>query len=211
MSLKLQLPRIYPITDTQISGISHLEQVKKLILGGAAMIQLRDKRAAPAEFYAAAKESVKLAREHAVLVIINDRVDVALAAGADGVHLGQDDMPVEQARHILGDDAIIGLSTHSVEQARAALSLPVDYIATGPIFFTGTKDRADPVLGIEGLRRVRAAMGPFPLVAIGGIDEDNLQQVLSSGADSVAIISGLLREADNIENKMRFLSSLPSK
>ncbi len=211
MSAKLQLPRIYPITDTQISGISHLEQVKNLILGGAAMIQLRDKRATPADFYAAAKESVKHAREHGVLVIVNDRVDVALAAGADGVHLGQDDLPVEQARHILGDDAIIGLSTHSVEQAREALSLPVDYIAAGPIFNTGTKDRADPAIGIDGLRMVRAAIGPFPLVAIGGIDGDNLQKVLSAGADSVAIISGLIREADNIEDKMRLLSSLPTK
>jgi thiamine-phosphate pyrophosphorylase len=211
LSAKLQLPRIYPITDTQISGISHLEQVKKLILGGAALIQLRDKCATPADFYAAAKESVKHAREYGVLVIINDRVDIAMAAGADGVHLGQDDMPVEQARHILGHEAIIGLSTHSVEQAREALSLPVDYMATGPIFDTGTKDRADPVVGIEGLRMVRAAIGPFPLVAIGGIDEDNLQQVTLSGADSAAIIGGIIRDSGNIEDKMRLLSSLPSK
>lgn len=175
------------------------------------MIQLRDKRATPADFYKAAKESVKHAREHGVLVIVNDRVDVAMAAGADGVHLGQDDMPVKAARYILGDDAIIGVSTHSVEQAREALSLPVDYIAAGPIFDTGTKDLADRVIGIEGLRMVRAAIGPFNLVAIGGIDEKNLQQVLSSGVDSVAMISGVIREAGTIEGKMRILSSLLSK
>lgn len=208
MSVKLQLPRIYPITNTQISGISHLEQVKKLIRGGATMIQLRDKLATPADFYEAARESVKYARQHGVLVIVNDRVDVAMAAGADGVHLGQDDMPVEQARYILGDDAIIGLSTHSVDQAVDAMTMQIDYIAVGPVFVTGTKESPDQVVGPDMLRRVRIEIGTAKLVAIGGIDEQSIREVFDSGADSAAIISALVNNPAAIEDKMRSFTSI---
>ncbi len=208
LSSKFKLPRIYPITDTYISGISHIEQVQRLILGGARMIQIRDKRASSAELYAAAKECVAFARKTGVLIIINDRTDIAMAAGAGGVHLGQEDMPADMARELLGTGAIIGLSTHSLEQAREAIKMPVDYIAVGPIFDTGTKERTDPVIGLRTLKMIREEIGPFSLAAIGGIDDKNIQSVLTSGADSAAIISALIKDTDAIEQKMRRFTSL---
>ncbi len=125
-------------------------------------------------------------------MIINDRVDIALALGAPGVHLGQDDLPPEAARKLLGDEAIIGYSTHNVAQAIAAANLPIDYIAIGPIFETGTKKNPDPVVGLDGLRAVRDAIGDRALVAIGGITVENAPSVIEAGANSVAVISALL-------------------
>ena len=172
------------------------------------MIQLRDKNAAAGEFYAQAIEAVEYAHTLGAKIIINDRVDIALATGADGVHLGQDDLPPAEARKILGPDAIIGYSTHSVDQAEAALRLPVDYLAIGPIFTTSTKANPDPVVGLEGLRDVRTAIGDFPLVAIGGIDRMNAASVLESGADSVAMISDLLSEPAGITGRLRSLLTI---
>jgi thiamine-phosphate pyrophosphorylase len=206
--LKFTLPKIYPITDRQISGLSHVEQVHRLIDGGATMIQLRDKNAAARELHADTLDAIAYARRCGVTIIVNDRVDVALAAGADGVHLGQDDLPPAEARKILGPDAIIGFSTHSVEQAMAALELPIDYLAIGPIFATSTKSNPDPVVGLEGLRKVRSTIGAFPLVAIGGIDRENARSVLDAGADSVALISDLLGEAQEISDRTRYLLTL---
>ncbi len=206
--MKFTLPKIYPITDTRISGLSHVEQVRRLIAGGARLIQLRDKHAGAGEFYSAAVESITLAREHDVKIIINDRVDIALASGADGVHLGQDDLPPDEARRLVGEDLAIGFSTHSVEQAVAALRLPLDYIAIGPIFGTTTKDDPDPEVGLDGLRAVRDAIGDFPLVTIGGITRTNCRAVLDAGGDSVAVISDLLKEPDRIEVVLREMNSL---
>ena len=198
-------PKIYPITDVRISGISHAEQVERLIAGGATLIQLRDKHAGPNDFYNAAVEAIRIARTHSIRIIINDRVDIALAAKADGVHLGQDDLPPRAARSILGENAIIGFSTHSIEQARAALELPVDYIALGPIFPTKTKEDPDDIVGLDGLREVRHIVGEIPLVAIGGIADENLLSVLSAGADSAAMISSIVSEPANIASRMKEL------
>ena len=203
MPLQFRLPKIYPITDPYISGISHLEQVTRLVRGGAHLIQLRDKRATPAEFFTSVRECVDFARAHQVRIIVNDRVDIAKAASADGVHLGQDDISADQARNILGDAAIIGVSTHSVDQACRALTYPVDYVAIGPVFATGTKDDPDPIVGIKGVRSVRSVIGKTSLVAIGGIDETNISDVLAAGADSVALISSLVGNADAITDKAR--------
>jgi thiamine-phosphate pyrophosphorylase len=206
-----QLLRIYPLTDAQMSGLSHAEQIRLLRLGGASLIQLREKQATPLEFYEQAKAAVELARRIGVKVIVNDRADVALAAGADGVHLGQDDMPPEAARKLLGDGAIIGYSTHNLEQARQALSLPIDYLAIGPIFETATKSDIYPALGVEGLRAVREAVGQVPLVAIGGISHVNALDVIAAGADSVAIISALLSRPEGIlKATQTLLHSLPT-
>jgi thiamine-phosphate pyrophosphorylase len=131
-------------------------------------------------------------------LIINDRVDVALAVGAQGVHLGQDDMPPEAARKLLGPNAVIGYSTHNIEQAIAAAKLPIDYLAIGPIFATTTKSDTAPVLGLHGLRAVREAIGAFPLVAIGGISHANAREVIGAGADSVAVIGALLSDSRRI-------------
>jgi len=190
----MQLPRIYPITDVQLSGLSHPEQVELLSRGGATLIQLREKHLPVREFY----EQAKIAFQPGVQLIINDRVDLALAVGAHGVHLGQDDMPPGAARNLLGPDAVIGYSTHNVEQAIAAINLPIDYLAIGPIFATTTKSDTAPVLGLEGLRAVREAIGRFPLVAIGGITHANARKVIQAGADSVAVISAVWSNSGRI-------------
>jgi thiamine-phosphate pyrophosphorylase len=207
--LRIELPKLYPITDVQLSGLSHAEQVKRLSAGGATLIQLREKHQAPREFYRAAEEALRVARSRGVRLIINDRVDIALALRADGVHLGQDDLPPTAARELLGEQAIIGFSTHTVEQASAAAHLPVDYLAIGPIFETTSKEKPDPVVGTNGLRLVRQAVGEIPLVAIGGIHLEKAREVIATGADSVAVISLLLQKAAEIEARTReILTSL---
>lgn len=192
----LDLPRLYPITDRGLSGVSHAEQTACLCAGGATFVQLREKHLSPREFYAEAVEAVRIAHLRGARVIVNDRADVALAAGADGVHLGQDDLPPAAARALLGEEAIIGFSTHDLEQARAAAGLPINYLAIGPVYRTASKENPDPVVGLEGVRQVRAAIGRLPLVAIGGMTPENACQVLEAGADSVAVISSLIAAGD---------------
>ena len=204
-------PTVYPITDVEIAGISHAEQIVLLADGGARFVQLREKKLPPVDFYHQAKAALTLAAERGVTVIINDRVDLALALHAHGVHLGQDDLPPEAARKLLGADAIIGYSTHNVSQAIAAAALPVDYIAIGPIFQTSTKANPDPVVGLDGLRAVRQAIGDTVLVGIGGITEENAGSVLDAGADSVAVISALLSGGPNaISDRYRTFIRNPS-
>jgi thiamine-phosphate pyrophosphorylase len=197
------VPKIYPITDTKLSGVSHLEQVKALLEGGARMIQIRDKNMSSRELFGAIEECNVMVRDYDAKLIVNDRVDITMALGADGVHLGQDDLPPVEARKLLGPRAIIGFSTHSVEQAIETVELPVDYIAAGPIFKTRSKADAEPAIGLAGLKRIRQAIGDFPLVAIGGINLDNCRDVLSAGADSVAMISALVSKPLQITNRMR--------
>ena len=182
--------------------MSHAEQVRLLIRGGASLIQLREKTASPAEFYREAVEAVRVAHSHNVKIVINDRVDIAIAAGADGVHLGQEDLPPDDARRLLGTDAIIGFSTHSEDQARSALKLPIDYVAFGPIFSTETKPDHDPVVGLNLLSAVAKIVGDLPLVAIGGIGRANIQSVIGCGADSAAIISGLFAGPRSISENL---------
>jgi thiamine-phosphate pyrophosphorylase len=201
----LHLPRIYALTDVQLSGRSHAEQVELLASGGASLIQLREKRMPALEFYEQAKAAVAVAERSGVELMINDRVDVAIAVGAHGVHLGQDDLPPEAARKLLGETAIVGYSTHNVDQAFEAVKLPIDYLAIGPIFPTTSKTDTFPVLGLEGLRAVRKAIGDFPLVAIGGITHANARDAVEAGADSVAVISALLSYPNRISEMTRHL------
>ena len=201
--MPINLPKLYPITDCGLSGLSHAEQVRRLSAGGATFIQLREKHLPPRDFYREAEEALLIARSSGLRLIINDRVDIALALKAHGVHLGQDDLPPAAARKLLGERAIIGYSTHSVEQAREAARLPVDYIAIGPIFETKSKENPEAVVGLEGLRSVRQAVGDIPLVAIGGIGRENIQETLAAGADSLAVISLLLAGEGEIEDLTR--------
>lgn len=196
-------PKIYPITDTKITNLSHAEQVERLIAGGAKLIQLREKYASPKDFYEQAKTALAIARKNDVKIIINDRVDIALALKADGVHLGQTDLPPARARKLLGENAIIGFSTHNAEQIAEALKFPIDYVAIGPIFATNTKENPDEIVGLEFLKKARNLIGDFPLVAIGGITFENFREVLSAGASSAAIISDLLSEPNKISDKLR--------
>ena len=194
------IPKLYPITDRRLSGLTHAEQVARLCEGGARLVQLREKVLPPREFYAEVLEALKVARSFGARLIVNDRADVALAAGADGVHVGQDDMPPEAVRELMGEERIVGFSTHSVEQASAAARLNVDYIAIGPVFSTKSKENPDPVVGLEGVRRVREAVGgSVKLVAIGGITSETAPSVLEAGADSVAVIGALLDTSDPAE------------
>jgi thiamine-phosphate pyrophosphorylase len=208
--MPISLPRIYPITDTAVSGLSHAEQVKRLIDGGATLIQLRDKLAAPKDFLREAEAALAVARRNNVRIIVNDRVDIAMAVDADGVHLGQSDVPVGAARTLLGAEAIIGYSTHNLAQVELATALPLDYIAYGPVFDTLTKRDHEPLVGLSQLREVKEAVGETPLVAIGGITRTNFTAALDAGANSVAIISDLLKEPNKIGEKLqRMLTNAP--
>ncbi|MBK9163568.1 MAG: thiamine phosphate synthase [Acidobacteria bacterium] len=205
MNRSLKLPRIYPVTDRELSGLSHAEQVRRLADAGATLIQLREKSLAAREFYLEACEAVAAAREVGITLLINDRVDIALMTGADGVHLGQTDLPPAAARRLLGDDAIIGFSTHSLAEAIAAAEEPIDYIAFGPIFPTATKTDTEPVVGLAQLTEIRKALPNIPLVAIGGINVSNIADVIRAGADSAAVISSAVAVGENI---VRNFSSL---
>ena len=208
--MHVDLPKIYPITDTQLSGLSHAEQVGRLIEGGASLIQLRDKFSPPGEFYREAAAALQVARDHGARLIINDRVDIALALKADGVHLGQTDVPVAAARHLLGKEAIIGVSTHNAEQAKLAITLPVDYLAFGPIFPTSSKNNPDPITGLAALKEIVKIKGSLPLVAIGGIKRENILEVLKAGADAVAVIAELLADPAEISENTRKILALTS-
>jgi thiamine-phosphate pyrophosphorylase len=199
--------QLYPLTDRTLSGLSHADQVLQLSEGGATVVQLREKNLSPAEFCAQAEEALRVARERGLKVIVNDRVDIALALKADGVHLGQDDLPPEAARRILGPQAIIGFSTHSPRQAEVATKMPIDYIAIGPIFATASKLSANSPVCLEGLRLTREAVGDFPLVAIGGITSENSHSILNAGADVVAVMNDIWRLSGQVPTQVkRFLT-----
>jgi thiamine-phosphate pyrophosphorylase len=206
--MRLTLPKIYPITDRQLSGLSHAEQVQRLIDGGATFVQLREKHLPPLDFLRETEAASKVAGDNRVTLIINDRVDIAMAISAHGVHLGQDDMPVEAARRLVQDDTFIGFSTHTQQQMETAVRLPIDYVAFGPVFTTGTKQDHAPPVGLEQLRVVRNIAGDLPLVAIGGITAANVRAVLDAGADSVAVIASAVGEPSKIEHHMRRMLEL---
>jgi len=205
MRSSFRLPRVYPITDTRISRLSHAEQVARLADGGATLIQLRDKHVSPFEFYEQAKAALEVANKRGVQLIINDRADIALALGAAGVHLGQDDLPSDAARLLLGEDAIIGYSTHSLSQIQEAAKLPIDYLAIGPVFATTTKENPDPIVGLDGVRLAREAIGDGLLVGLGGISQANAAEVIQAGADAVAVISALWSDSASIPQHLQSL------
>ena len=200
--------KVYPITSVGLTKLSHAEQVIRLIEGGATLIQLREKELSPREFFLQAQAAIAVARPQGVRIIINDRVDIALAVGADGVHLGQHDMPPHAARSIMGAEALIGFSTHNPAQAMSASQLPIDYLAIGPIFPSSSKADPDPVVGLAGLKEVRSQVGDFPIVAIGGISAENVEDVFKEGADCAAVLGAVLADPANIASNMERLISL---
>jgi thiamine-phosphate pyrophosphorylase len=196
MTRPAPFPRLYAIIDpAQSGGRSPLEVAEALLSAGVRLIQLRDKHASSGELYTAARQVSAMVRAAGATFVVNDRADVALAVEADGVHVGQDDLPVESARALLGSSKLIGYSTHVLEQVRDADRTSADYIAFGPIFPTTSKANPDAVVGLEGLRAARKAT-PKPLVAIGGITVENARAVFTAGADSIAVIRGLLEAPD---------------
>jgi len=202
-----QLPPLYPITDTKLSGLPHSRQVALLVEGGATVIQIRDKDCTADELYRATVACVAIARAQGVRIIVNDRADVALAADADGVHLGQDDLPAGEARTLLGPSRIVGVSTHTLQQAIEASSLPVDYVAVGPAFPTSTKVNPDPVVGLTLIAEVSRRIDK-PVVGIGGIALERARAVLNAGAASVAVISALYTSGDISSRTTEFLNLL---
>jgi len=195
------LPRLYAIADAAFGN--PVDSSRALFDGGALLIQIRNKKVGAGELLEQVEAVQKFAPAGA-LVLVNDRVDVALLAKAAGVHLGQEDMPVEHARSILGGKAIIGLSTHSLDQALQADRLPVDYIAAGPIYPTSSKDNPDPVLGIDRLREICRAVRK-PVVAIGGITLERAGDVLAAGASSLAVIRDLVGAGNIAEQTRRYV------
>lgn len=196
---------LYAIIDTQaLKGRSHLEVASEIIRGGARTIQLRDKLSSKKELLPIAQQLKKLCAEHNVLFIINDYLDLALAADADGLHLGQDDLPTKATRKLLPIDKILGHSTTTAEQAVAAEADGADYIAVGSIYPSPSKEEAK-VVGLERLRQIREAVS-LPLVAIGGITEDNAAEVIAAGASSVAVISAIL-QAESAEEAARQIAT----
>lgn len=193
---------LYLITDTTIAGIPHLEIVKKALSAGVRTIQLREKSFTKREIFRIAVAIKGLTSKYKATFIINDHLDIALAAGADGVHLGQDDLPAEEARRILGRKMIIGVSTHSVRQAVRAQKDGADYIGFGPVFHTTTKDAGMPK-GLKGLREVTKHIS-IPIVAIGGITAGTVGDVMDSGADAAAVGSAIL-SGDIKKNIKKFL------
>lgn len=184
------------VTDRALCSGRPLEDVvQAAVRGGVSAVQLREKKCQPGEFIAIARRLKSVLQPNGVPLIINDRVDVALASGADGVHLGQRDLPVREARRLLGRDAIIGLSVETPAQALDAESLDVDYLGVSPIFSTPTKPDAGAPWGLEGLRSLRARTRRV-LVAIGGIDASNAESVLAAGADGLAVVSAICASAD---------------
>jgi thiamine-phosphate pyrophosphorylase len=200
-----RLRGLYAIIDTQaLKGRSHIEAATQAIRGGAKVVQLRDKLLSKKELLPIAKELRKLCVEHTVLFIMNDYLDLALASDADGLHLGQDDLPIKVARKLLPMGKILGCSTKTVDQAVAARSEGADYIAVGSIYPTSSKETAK-VVGLDRLREIRQQI-TLPLVAIGGINKDNVSGVVTAGADSVAIISAIL-QAEDIEAAARQIAN----
>lgn len=183
--------KLYLVTDRPLSLGRPLEEiVTEAVAGGVTMVQLREKNASTGEFVALAKRLKTLLAPLAIPLIINDRVDVALAADADGVHIGQSDMPYEEARRLLGRDKIIGLSVESFGDLEVANTLDVDYIGISPVYGTPTKnDTAEP-FGLEGLRKA-VRMSAHPTVAIGGMNASTIGGVMQAGADGVAVVSAI--------------------
>ena len=197
---RLDLPALYAILDPeQTSGRSPDQVLDALLKAGAQWLQLRVKSLASAEFFHLARRARIRTRAQGCKLIINDRVDIALGCDADGVHLGQDDFPLAAGRKLIGDK-IIGISTHDLAQAQGAEQGGADYIGFGPMFGTSTKNTGYTARGVERLREIRAGV-TLPIVAIGGITEQNVSQVWQAGANSAAIISDILR-ADDITDKV---------
>jgi thiamine-phosphate pyrophosphorylase len=198
-----QIKGIYAILDTSVLKSKNImETAKQIISGGAGIIQLRDKSTSTRDLISIATDLQQLCKQNNVLFIINDYLDIALASNADGLHLGQDDLPVTVARRELPIDKIVGCSIQTKEQAIKAISDGADYIAAGSIFPTSTKEDIT-VVGLDLLKQLKPEIS-IPLVAIGGIKLDNLEQVIKSGADAVAVISAIL-ESNDIQQATRLL------
>ena len=187
---------LYLVTDRPLSlGRDLMEIIQKAVAGGATIVQLREKKSSTREFVELARAAKKVLDRARIPLVINDRADIALAVGAAGLHIGQTDMPYEDARSIMGPEAIVGLSVENIQQVKEAKSIDPDYLGVGPIFTTQTKPDAAPPIGLDGLAQIRL-LTPSPLVAIGSINTTNIQAVIKAGADGIAVVSAICSQPD---------------
>jgi thiamine-phosphate pyrophosphorylase len=187
---------LYLVADVNYAeGRDLVSLIKEAVRGGVTIVQLRAKGFETRRFLELATRMASVLKRRSVPLIINDRVDIALACGADGVHLGQDDMPLDKARQLLGKSKIIGVSVNTLKETREAERLGADYIGLGPIYATTTKDTDLPVLGPEGIRPMRQKIG-IPIIAIGGINSGNAADVMKAGAAGIAVVSAILDATD---------------
>lgn len=199
-------PSLYAIVDPSLAGEQTPEFVEILCGAGVQLFQLRHKHASAASVCALTRVLLARVAPRGARLIVNDRPDIAAITDAGGVHVGQDDLSVEDARTICGSRRWVGVSTHNLDQLREADGTSADYIAVGPIFPTVTKENPDPVVGIDFVRAARA-LTPKPLVAIGGITADSAEQVYRAGADSVAVIGDLIAAADPAVRAREYLAA----
>ena len=207
--MRLVLPRLYVILDAALLPRPEPEFAVKLAEAGVRLMQYRNKSASTRELFASAQALGMALRERGATFIVNDRADVAALAGASGVHVGQDDLTVEQARRIAGDEAVVGVSTHNLEQVRVAAATSADYIAVGPVFPTASKAEPDPVVGLELVSQARR-LTDKPIVAIGGITLERAPGVIEAGADCVAVISDILHASDPVQRARQYIEVLGS-
>jgi thiamine-phosphate pyrophosphorylase len=205
--MRLVLPTLYVILDAGMLTEPAGDTAQKLMDVGVKLLQYRAKNATARELWAESRAIAEAAGRAKCTFIVNDRPDVAYLAGADGVHVGQDDLDPEQARAVIGPDRWVGVSTHNLEQFQKAAASSADYIAVGPIFQTSSKANPDPVVGTELVRRVRALTGK-PIVAIGGITLERAAEVIAAGADSVAVIGDILKANDPAAAAREFIRRL---
>ncbi|MGB2592754.1 MAG: thiamine phosphate synthase [Candidatus Acidiferrum sp.] len=205
--MRLVLPRLYVILDAALITSPETECAESLAEAGVRLLQYRNKSASSRQYLDSSRQLGETLVPRGVTFIVNDRPDVALLAGASGVHVGQEDLGAEQAREVIGHDKMVGVSTHNLEQFERATASSADYIAVGPIYSTSSKANPDPIVGLDLLRRVRA-LTDKPIVAIGGITLERAGAVIEAGADSVAVISGILNAADPAERAKQYLKIL---
>jgi thiamine-phosphate pyrophosphorylase len=198
-------PTLYAILDPELSNTPLATLANSLADAGVELMQLRDKRGSARQIYSQAKELEAVLDPLKAHLIVNDRPDIAAMTASAGVHVGQEDLPVEEARRICGSSRWVGVSTHNLEQLREAAATSADYIAVGPIFQTSTKENPDPVVGLDFLRAARQ-LTRKPLVAIGGITIDSAADVFRAGADSVAIIRDLLAARSPADRAHEYLA-----
>ena len=207
--MQFKLPPLYPIIDLQFIPRSLTFVVRELALAGVTFVQLRAKRESSKEFLNKAREVLEICEPYHLAVIVNDRADIAWLSGAQGVHLGQEDLPVADARKLLGPDKTLGVSTHNLLQATEAQDSTADYVAIGPVYATMSKANPDPLVEWEELKAVRRQVSK-PLVAIGGITTENAKRIFDLGIDSVAVIRDLFcdeRIASKAEQFLKLASS----
>jgi thiamine-phosphate pyrophosphorylase len=205
--MRLVLPRLYVILDAALITSPERDCALSLAEAGVRLLQYRNKSALARQYLSMSRELADALRPHGASFFVNDRPDVAFLSGARGVHVGQDDLEVEQARRVVGRDKLVGVSTHNLEQFERAAASSADYIAVGPVFSTSSKANPDPVVGLDFIRKTRR-LTDKPVIAIGGITLKRAASAIEAGADSVAVISGILSASDPAQRAREYINTL---